>query len=342
VTGRERVQAAITGDIADRRAVSLTLSLYGARLTGCPLQTYYADPAAYADGQRAVRETFDPDILFGPFALPMEGAAFGSEISYYDNQAPNLARPVLADIDALDRLIVPDVETHPGLIYFREAVRRMATEHGPEVPVAAVALSPVDLPIMLMGIEGWLATVLFQEDGTRRMLGRTVPFFVRRVNDLFAAGATFVLMPSAFINPRIVPRGVIERLALPAPRRAFAQVAGPLLMHSGGARLAPFLDLFVGLPNVVGFVVNSREDISLAREKAGPGPLLVGNIDGPGLHRENPHDIQAGAERLLRRHADDPHFILGTSAADIAYETPLSHIRAVGSAARSASAVGRS
>ena len=57
----ERIQAALAGKPVDRRAIAPVLGLYGARLTNCPLDQYYTDPAAYARGQSAVRETFQPD-----------------------------------------------------------------------------------------------------------------------------------------------------------------------------------------------------------------------------------------------------------------------------------------
>ena len=74
----ERISATLQGKPTDRRAVSLLLPLYGARLTDCKPSKYYTDAAAYARGQSAVRETFQPDVLFGPFAVALEGAAFVS------------------------------------------------------------------------------------------------------------------------------------------------------------------------------------------------------------------------------------------------------------------------
>ncbi len=324
----ERVSGTLAGKPTDRRAISLVLSLYGAKLTGCPLAEYYHDPAAYARGQVAVRETFQPDILFGPFALPLEGAAFGSRVRFYQNQAPNLVRPILDSAAELEHLPLPDIESHPHLLYFQETIRQMAAEHGDEVPIAAIALNPVDLPIMLLGIGGWLETMLFDEAGTRRMLDITIPFFVRRVNALLAAGAAFVVMPAAFANPSIVTRDLITGVALPALQTAFAQVAGPLVIHSGGAPLARFLDLFAGLPNVAAFVLNGKDDPALARQKVGPDVTLIGNIEGPALLYRTAAEIQADCVSLLTACRNDPRFILGSSAADIAYDTPPAHIRA--------------
>ena len=93
----QRIMAAIQGQPADRRAISLTLSLYGAGLINCPLEKYYRDPDAYAQGQIAVKKAVDPDVIFGPFALALFADAFGSKIRFMREQAPNLVRPVLED-----------------------------------------------------------------------------------------------------------------------------------------------------------------------------------------------------------------------------------------------------
>ncbi len=321
-----RIQSVLQGRPTDRRAVSLTLSLYGARLTNCPLTKYYADPAAYARGQRAVRETFQPDALFGPLSLPLEGASFGSEIRFFDNQAPNLKRPALASAADLPRLTVPDIDSHPIQRYFTEAIRLMARDHSGEVSIAAIALSPVDLPVMLLGIEGWLEALLFDQTGTQNILNMSAPYFVRRVNALFRAGATFIVLPCPFVNPRIVTRAMAEQLISTVLSPAFAQVNGPLVIHSGGAPLAPFINLFAGLPNVIGFVLNHGDSVAEARQKIGPEPLLIGNIEGPELVDQTPAQIEADCMALLQNAQDDPRFILGTSGADVRFDTPVEHI----------------
>ncbi|MFQ5593170.1 MAG: uroporphyrinogen decarboxylase family protein [Anaerolineae bacterium] len=325
----ERVLATLQGEPTDRRAVSLTLSLYGARLTGCRLTEYYTNPVAYARGASAVMETFQPDILFGPFALCLEGEAFGSRVRFYEDQAPNLTRPAISSSGEIAQLAAPDIETHPRLRFFRATIRRMAAEHGQQVPIAAVALGPMGLPAMIMGIEGWLETLLFDEAGTQRMLEMSVPYFVRWANVLLAEGASLVVVPAAFANPTIVTREMAARIAVPALKEAYSQINGPLIVHSAGASLAPFLDLLADLPNVVGFMLNHGDSFAEARARVGAQATLIGNIDGPTLHMREPDEIAAECRKVLHDRRDDPRFILGTSAADIGFDTPVENIHAV-------------
>lgn len=325
----ERVLAAFQGKSADRRAVTLTLSLMGAKLTGCPLQRYYTDPVAYARGQSAVYGTFKPDVLFGPFSLPLEGKSFGSEIHFFEDQVPNLRKPGIKDTADIPGLTPPNPDTDPVQNYFREAVSLMVKEHGQAVPVAAIALNPVDLPAMILGVEGWLETMLFNQDNTRRMLDITVPFFVQRVNSLFQAGAAVVILSTGFCNATVVTRQMAETWAIPHLKEAFGEVKGPLIIHSTGTKLLPFIDLFSPLPNVAGFVLDAGDDIAEARKKCGKTLTIIGNIDGPTLREGHPDRIAADCHRILERLRDDPHFILGTSGPDIPIDTPPENIHAI-------------
>ncbi len=333
MNGRERVLAALEGRPVDRRPVSLVLSLHGAKLTECPLQEYYTNSTAYVRGQSAALETYRPDVLFGPFSLPMEASAFGCQVRYFENQAPNVVQPALSSAAEIDQLVVPDIDGHPRLAFFREAIRQLAAEHGGEVPIAAVASNPVDLPALLLGIEEWLNTLLFDEDLAKRMLDVSVGHAVRWIRALFSEGADFVVVPAGFVNPTIVSRQIAERITVPAMREALSEVDGPIIVHSGGAPLAKHLDLLGGLPNVVAFVLNGQDSFAEARDNVGPQPTLLGNIDGPTLFQQKREDIRANCLEALQDRQDDPHFVLGTSAADIGFDTPPENIHAIREAA---------
>lgn len=210
----------------------------------------------------------------------------------------------------------------PHLLYFREAIRRMSAEHGPHVPVAAIVSGPIDLPAMILGIDGWLESLLLNKEATRRVLEMTISYSVDWINALFSDGAAFVALPVDFASPRIVTRDIAVQITVPALREALAQVTGPIFIHSGGAPLAPSVELLAGLPNVAGFVLNGGDELALARKKIGPEAVLVGNIEGPSLFMRTREEIEADCLTALRDRRGDPHFVLGTCMADISFDTP--------------------
>ncbi|MBF0552554.1 MAG: uroporphyrinogen decarboxylase family protein, partial [Deltaproteobacteria bacterium] len=319
----------VAGKPVDRPAYTLTLSLYGARLTGCPLREYYTDPAAYVAGQCAVREMFQPDLLFSPFVLTALGEAFGSNVAYFDHYPPNLTRPAARSAEEAAAMPLPDIDTHPRLLFLREAVRRLAARYRGEVPIVGVMVGPGDLPPLIMGLDAWYEALLFNEETARLVLEKSCRFFIDWGNALLADGAAFLALPDVFSNPTVMPRRVVRDLAMPALAASFGEIRGPIVIHHGGSRLAPFIRDYTGLPNVVGFVVDARDSLAEARQGLGVAPVLLGNIDGPTLHQASPEQLQARCARILADRAQDPHFILATSAADVAWDTSPELIQVV-------------
>ena len=325
----ERVFATAAGQPVDRRATFLNLSLYGARLTECPLRHFYADAMAYADGQSAVREAFQPDLLLSPFVFTALGEAFGSRVRYLEDQAPNLAEPAAHTAQAFLALPLPDPDAHPRLLYFREAIRILAGRYRGEVPIVAAMPAPTDLAPLVLGIEGWLEVLLFDEEGARRVLDRCTDFCIRWGQALLAEGATLVALTADFSNSTVVPERVIPGLTLPAVENTLRELKAPAILHGGGCRLGHQLESFRSLPSVVGFVVDARDSLSGARASLGSNQVLLGNLDGPNLHRFSPVQVREQCAGILADRSQDPRFILASSSADISLSTAPETIRAV-------------
>ncbi|MBF0551966.1 MAG: uroporphyrinogen decarboxylase family protein, partial [Deltaproteobacteria bacterium] len=296
---------------------------------GCPLRRYYTDPEAYVEGQCAVREMFQPDLLFSPFVLTALGEAFGSEAAYFDHQPPNLTRPLAGSANEAASIPLPDIDAHPRLLFLREAVRRLAALYRGEVPIAGIILSPVDLPPLIMGLDAWYDALLFDERAAREVLEWSCRFFIRWGNALLDDGAAFLVFPAMFCNPTVMSPRVVQHLAMPAMTEAFREIRGPIVMHHGGNRLAPFIKDYTALPNVIGFVVDSRDSLAEAREGIGDTPVLLGNLDGPTFHQQSPEQLQVQCAGILADRAEDPHFILATSSADVSWDTPPELIQVV-------------
>jgi uroporphyrinogen decarboxylase len=329
----ERVLATIAGKPRDRCAFTAMLSLYGARLINCDLERYYTDPAAYARGQAAVLETFRPDILLSPLAFASLGMAFGSKLHFFADQPPNMRRPAIASTDEWDRVVLPDPDTHPHLQFFREAVRRMAVKTRGEVPIAAVLPSPVELPILVMGIEEWLQTVVFDPPRARRIVDDVTPFFVRMANGMFEDGCAFIVLTCAFCTPAIVTRRIVTEFSRPALESALVQLKGPIVFHNCGAPLLDHLDLLTGLPSTAALAMDFVDNLAEARRIAGPDTVLFGGPLGPGLPGRTAAQVEEQCRAILEERRQDPHFILYTAGADVPLQTPPENIHAIRRAA---------
>ncbi|MEQ8168267.1 MAG: uroporphyrinogen decarboxylase family protein [Candidatus Eremiobacterota bacterium] len=325
----ERVTCAIKGETSDRPAVSITLSLYGARLTDCPLEKYYTDYNAYVEGQSAVIEHFHPDIVFSPFVLTAEGEAFGSRVKFFKNQPPNMSEPSVKSAEEFLKLPMADINSSKRLLYIREATGKLAGKYGREIPLAGILLGPADLPALVMGIDAWLYTLMLDRDSTRKILEKTGQFFINLANALLCDGANFVVIPAVFSNPSVVTKKIIEELVMPVYREVFKEIRGPVVLHHGGKTITPVIDYYTGLPNVAAFVIDNRDSFSEARIKTGSEKLLLGNIDGATLNKREPEEIKDKCLKILKDRRNDRHFILSTSGPDVPYDTPVENIQAI-------------
>ncbi|GAB6094838.1 uroporphyrinogen decarboxylase family protein [Desulfatiferula olefinivorans] len=335
LTSRERVVAALQGRNTDRPPFTMTLSLYGAGLTGCPTTAYYRDPDRYVDGQAAVDRLVGPDILFAPFALPLEAEAFGSELTFLPNNPPNVKKPAFRNPEAFGDLRLPRTEQRPGLVYLRESVRLLSKTFRETKPVCAVIAAPVDLPALLMGIDMWIETLLFDEPLAQNILEKTGRHFVSLANTLIDHGADFIAIPVMFTHPSLLYPKMIEDIILPALRQCMTEVRGPIVFHHGGNPIVPMLQSYLDLPQVGAFAVDHRDSLDKARSILGPHRLLLGNLNGPALNRMPMKTVRERVTDILTDRKDDPCFVFATSAADVPMDTPPETLTAIAETIRS-------
>ncbi len=329
MTSLERVLGALHGKPRSRPPFTLTLSLYGARLIGCPLTEYYRDPARYLEGQQAVMALCAPDILFGPFALTLEAEAFASELIFPPANPPNVRKPSVRSPENFLRLELPDVESHPSLLYLRESVRRLAAEYKGRTPICGIITAPVDLPAIVMGIDRWIETLLFAPDLAAAVLEAACKHFIGFANALLADGADFIGLTTVFSHPTILFRQQIDEMILPALDRSFRELEGPVVFHHGGNPMAPHLHDYLGLPNVAAFVLDHRDSLTEARRILGPARLILGNLEGPTLSRAPMEIVLDKVDCILEDRKDDPCFIFSTSGPDVPWDTPPELVRAI-------------
>lgn len=330
MTSMERVLAALRGEPSDRRAFTMTLSLYGAKLTGCSMEEYFTNPQKYLDGQIAVSQQCKPDILFAPFALALEAQAFGSEILFLDKQPPNVCKLKIRNPADIGLMKIPNSDSDEGLRFLLEAAKLMAGHFTQNCPVCGVLTSPLDLPALIMGVENWLEILLFDRQKAVAVVATMLDYFVDMANKMFENGVSFIVMAMVFCNPQILLDTIVVDFIVPSLMTIFSKVKGPLVFHHGSVPIAKYLPMYLNLPNVAGFVLDHRDSLDAARSATGENRLLLGNMDGPTLGKMSTANAIDKARRILENRRTDRHFIFATSGADVGWDTPLETITGVG------------
>jgi uroporphyrinogen decarboxylase len=324
----ERIMCAVSGNNADYQPFTLLLSLYGSRLIKTNTTDFYRNPEIWFEGQQAVVETFDPDIVLSPFALPIEAEAFGSELIFLDKFSPNLRKPFITDLSQINRIQLPDYDKSSSIQFLLKTTKLLADNYKGSRAIAAPINSPTDIPSMLMGVEMWIDTLLFHPDKVEQIMETTVKHFVHLGNELLAQGATFLVVPLNFTNPMIITEKIFANL-YPYLEKAFSQINGPIVLHHGGCKFIQFIDRYVKLPNVIAFVLGHTENFDAVRQIVGEKTVLMGNIDGLGLANLTKEKAAETTLKILNNRIHDKHFIFASSNADIPYDTPTDIIKTV-------------
>lgn len=313
----------------------MTLSLYGARLTHCPLSEYFSDSLRYAQGQAAIHDAFAPDVLFGPFGFAQIGASFGGKLKYFEDQAPVLRETAGNSVMDLVQIPIPDPETCPYLQYHCRAISDLVDRCGTGTPVAAILPLPIDLPSLIIGMDAWIDSILFDPKRTQEVIEIITPFLVDLANLFYEHGADFIVSPCAFLSPAMVTREIATNFARPVLAETLRQLHGPVVLHHGGAPVLAHLDLLTNLPNVAGYVVDSRDNLRRAREIIGPDTVLFSGPSNLSLPDMSVDEVTMRCSAVLKDRASDPRFILCNSGPDVPLSTAPENICAFRDAATS-------
>lgn len=334
----QRVMGTLLGQPVDRLPVFAVLGAYGAGLTGSDLRTLYSDAAAYVAGQKAVHDEFGFDLVMTPFVYTALSEAFGGETVWHEHQPPNMKRPGMASPAGALGVPLPDPHKTGSLAMVLEATSRLAELYKERVPIIAVLPGPGIMPSLVIGLERWMETVLFEPELARKLLDHLTPFFVDWANALLSAGADCLVITEGMATAEIAPRELFAERFRPLLVSAFSQINGPKVVHHTGGRIVPTLDLIADLPGLVGVAIGSKESLSEARRLVGPEINLIGNLDNLSFAAVSADVIYERCAACIDEAAPAGHFILSNSGADIPLATPPDNLRAMHKAVADAAA----
>ena len=325
----ERVMNTLAGRPTDRTPVFAVLSAYGGKLTHTDLRTLYTDAKAYVNAQQVVQQTFGFDLVLSPFDYCAISEAFGGEIAFFEDQPPNMKRPATTSAAKVLSLSLPDPRKTGRLPTILEATRQLSTIYEGRVPLFAAVPGCCIFPSLIMGLEAWIDTVLFDESMADKILEHTADFFVDWANALVEVGVNALIVPEGMATAEIMPRSLFAERFLPHLHRTLARVDCPVIFHHTGGRIGHVLDLLPGLPRLAGVVIGPKEDLNEARRLLGPELTLAGNIDNMELPALSEEEVRRKCMECLCSEAANDHYILSNSGPDIPLNTPLENLHAM-------------
>jgi len=272
MTGRERVEAALAGKVADRPPVGAWGHTYR--------EEWSPEQLARVTIDRARKFGWD-FVKFQPRASTF-AEAFGSvyKPAGHALRAPVLVSAAVPDLESWSKV---ELVNRKALDDQVESIRIVARELGPDVPVIQTVFSPITVGGYLVGkSQSRIVRELRQHtDVVRLALNRIADALIDFSDASVAAGAAGIFYAiSGYAGRGVMPEAVYRELVLPLDRKVLTHLpprAWFNVVHLCGSNLN--FELAHDMPaQVVSWSIHNQGNPSLAEGKEISGRAVMGGL----------------------------------------------------------------
>jgi MtaA/CmuA family methyltransferase len=331
---RELVLAHLRGQPVERIPAMPITMMFAAQLAGVPYRAYCEDWRVLVDAQSRVAERFGFDHVSCISDPTREAADLGARLAWFPDQPPAMVEQeaLLADPATLARLVPPDPAGGGRMTDRLRAAEALRAGPGATRLVEGWVEGPCAEAADLRGI-GTLMTDFFDDPAFVEDLFAfctdTAIAFARAQVD---AGVDIVGIGDAAAS--LVGPAIYEEVVLPHERRLVDAIhaAGALVrLHICGNTSRSVAAMASTGADLVD--LDYPVDMAAARTAAGPGQVLLGNLDPVGeVLRGTPASVEAATAQ--RHAAAGPRWIAGAGC-EIPAATPPANVEALVAYARS-------
>ncbi len=325
----ERITMTLQGLPVDRTPVIAVLGIYGCPMIQQSIQSVYSNHDLYCKSQEITQEVFQPDCLISPFDYSIIAEAFGCEVAWYDNQAPNIKKYRFKNGIDLLKAPLPGIEKTGRLGLALQITKTLSKKYNKQIPVFSIVPGPLSVPALLLGLENWIEIVLFNEKLKEEVLEHLNRFYVNWCNRLLSSGCMALVITEGIATEEIMNHDLFKSILYSHLRESFNKIKGPIIFHHTGGRILHNLDLISDLPNVIGIAISSKDDIQDSIKKIKNNQLIIGNIDNLSMPSMSEEEIYTKSIDLLEKNQNRGRFVLSNSGADIPINTPIKNIHAM-------------
>ncbi|MCP4660844.1 MAG: methylcobamide--CoM methyltransferase MtbA [bacterium] len=330
-TSLERVLATLGHREPDRVPWFLLVTMHGAKELGMSIREYFSRAEHVAEGQLRLREKYRHDCLYSFFYAPVEIEAWGSEVVYAEDGPPNSGTPFLRRPEDIERLEPPRIEECPCLVKVLRATEMLKARAGATVPIVGVVMSPLSLPVMQMGFDGYLDLMFERPELFAHLMRVNEEHCVAWANAQLKAGATAICYFDPLSSTTIIPRDQYLTTGFEVAGRTLARINGPTATHLASGRCLPIVD---DLARTGTAIIGTSVLEDLAEMKAAcRGKLTVlGNLNGIEMRRWSAGQAEAAVKQAIAKAAPGGGYILSDNHGEIPWQVPDEVLQAMSEA----------
>jgi len=332
MTPMERVLTAMDHKEPDRVPFFLLLTTHGAREMKMSIRDYFSNGETVAEAQLRMQAKYRHDCLFAFFHAPMEIAAWGGDIVYFDNGPPNSGKPFIEKpAIQIPRLKPPDIDSAAGLLEVLKTTRILTEKAAGDIPVMGVVISPFSLPVMQMGFSAYIELLCREPSLFWELMEINEAFCVDWANAQIAEGATAICYFDPVASPTIIPRSLYLETGHIVASRTISRINGPTATHlASGATLQVADD--IAQTGTGGIGVSAAEDLGALKRTCKGRLTVIGNLNGLEMVRWSREDALSAVRNAIAEAASGGGFILADNHGDIPWQVPETVLSAVSEA----------
>ncbi len=338
MNGYQRIRAALAGDSPDRVPVMLHNFLLAAREAGHSQRRFRENPAAIAGSFIRAVETYGYDGILVDVDTVTVAEALGVRVDHPEDQPARWAGPRISRLAQVRDLPPPEIEKHPRIRIWLEAVRRLKDYFGDEVYLRGNCdQAGFSLASMMRGPAEWMMDLVDEanREDAHALLAYCTEAALGFLRLMAETGADMVSNGDSPAGPDLVSPAMYAEFAQPYEKRLADEAHAhdrPYALHICG-NTTRILEAMLAT-GADALELDYKTDVRAARDALKGRAVFIGNIDPSGvLALGTPALVEAKTRELLEVFAGVPGFILNAGCA-IPAETPPANLRALIAAAR--------
>jgi uroporphyrinogen decarboxylase len=330
----ERVLSYLKGEKPQRIACFPLILNHAARVLGVSIGKYCRDGKTMGQAHVASFRRYGNDLVLVFSTTSTLGEAMGTKMAFFDEDAPQIAEPLIQEHADLGKVKIPDFSKDGRLPVYLEATEVAVRDVAGEVVVSTVFGGPFTTAAALYPVERLSRDLIKNKKWVHELLEICTQAGLKFVDEILARKALPIIVEPIGSGSLVSPIHFKEFVAPYLKRLAdhvHARGGGlPAVLHICGkttpnwkAMLEADYDIW-SLDNV---------DLGQAKTAVGHRVALVGNVTPANLLKNTPEEVDAEAKAVCEKMGDMRGFILA-SGCEVPINTPPENVDALINAAR--------
>ena len=312
----QRIGAIMSGQLPDQVPLIINLFDQGSKELDMNIEDYYKSGENVAKGQIALHKKFNHDCVWSMFYVAHDIKYLGAKkMIFYQDGPPNLGELLIKNYKDIENLKIPEsIYDLPEFKDQKKCAEILKNEFAGKVPVLGAVNSSMTLPILLMGMEGWLNLLLTGPKDIRDLLlEKCHQFTQKHIEAHRKSGVDIIAYTASGLTLDIIPHKIFSELGLSWIKKDIT-CAGPqgIVYFNGGGKINGTINEIIQQTSLRAFYINTRDSISDAKQIIKDQGILIAPINDIMLTKWNEKEIDFEVKKIMDEGKQGGGFMMGT------------------------------